>query len=269
MTPGDDSRPDPVLVVAADYPRAADAFTLAEELSPLPVWLKVGLELFTAEGPDLVRRLRAMNIPVFLDLKFHDIPNTVKGAVRSACGFGVSMLTIHLAGGEAMCRAAVEGRADALADARTGAQEQERRDAAFDVPARGMRGPLLMGVTVLTSEGSGLPLRERVVERALLAKACGLDGVVCSGLEADAVKEACGHGFLCLCPGIRFAEGQGNDDQARVCTPARAVMAGADFIVMGRPIIRDAFPARAARAALEDMHNGLAVSVRAAAGFFQ
>ena len=260
MMPGD-SRAAPVLVVAADYPRAADAVALAEALSPLPVWLKVGLELFTAEGPELVRRLGAMNIPVFLDLKFHDIPNTVKGAVRSACGLGVSMLTLHLAGGEAMCRAAVEGRADAMAGARRHARADAPFDAPFDAAARGMRGPLLMGVTVLTSEGSGQPMRERVVERALLARACGLDGVVCSGLEADAVKEACGPGFLCLCPGIRFAGGEGNDDQARVCSPARAVGAGADFIVMGRPIIRDDSPARAARAALEDMHGGLTASV--------
>lgn len=115
-----------------------------------------------------------------------------------------------------------------------------------------------MGVTVLTSEGAGSAvMRERVLERALMARECGLDGVVCSGLEAEAVKEVCGRDFLCLCPGIRFAGTEGGDDQARVCTPAQAVSAGADFIVMGRPIIKTSAPAEAAKAALEEVRRSL------------
>jgi len=225
------------LIVAVDYQSAPQALDLAETLSGLPVWLKVGLELFTAEGPPLLKRLGAMGFALFLDLKFHDIPNTVQGAVRSASALGVRMLTVHTAGGAAMCRAAVGGRAAIYG-------------------SKG--GPLLMGVTVLTSEGAGSAvMRERVLERALMARECGLDGVVCSGLEAEAVKEVCGRDFLCLCPGIRFAGTEGGDDQARVCTPAQAVRAGADFIVMGRPIIKASAPAEAAKAALEEVRRSL------------
>lgn len=241
MTANGAKRRAPVLVVAADYPLAAQALTLAEQLSGLPVWLKVGLELFTAEGPALLRRLEIMDVAVFLDLKFHDIPNTVRGGVRSASMLGARMLTLHLAGGKAMCRAALAGRAEAA--------------------CRGGDLPLLMGVTVLTSEGADpAAMRGRVLEHALLAKDCGLDGVVCSGREAEAVKQACGQDFLCVCPGIRFAGTEDAHDQARVCTPAQAVRAGADFIVMGRPITGTGSPVRAARAALEDMRVGLSGS---------
>lgn len=234
----DSAATGPVLVVAADYPTAGEALHLARELQQLPVWLKIGLELFTAEGPPLVRRLAAHAPALFLDLKFHDIPNTVQGAVRSACALGVRMLTLHTGGGEAMCRAAVAGREQGMALAENAA----------------MPAPLLMGVTVLTSEsGDAGVLRERVVRRALLARESGLDGVVCSGLEAAAVKETCGPEFLCLCPGIRFADAAGRDDQSRVTTPAMAVRAGADFLVMGRPVTRAGDPAGAARAALTQM----------------
>lgn len=239
MTSGGAGKSMPVLVVAADYPSSAQALDLAGQLAGLPVWLKVGLELFTAEGPDLLRRLEALNFALFLDLKFHDIPNTVQGAVRSAAMLGARMLTVHLAGGEAMCRAAVQGRAQAVAN--------------------GGKGPLLMGITVLTSEGGmdAASVQEQVLRRAVMARSCGLDGIVCSGLEAAAVKKRCGRDFLCLCPGIRFVGTQGADDQARVCSPAQAARAGADFIVMGRPITQADSPADAARAALADMREGL------------
>lgn len=238
MTSEPANKSAPMLVVAADYPCADAALALALQLAGLPVWLKVGMELFTAEGPAVLKGLTVMGFPVFLDLKFHDIPNTVRGAVRSASTLGARMLTVHLAGGEVMCRAAVAGREEAL--------------------RRGEAGPLLMGVTVLTSEGADPEaLRATVLERALMARDCGLDGVVCSGLEARAVKEVCGKNFLCLCPGIRFDGARGADDQARVCTPAQAVQAGADFIVMGRPVTRAQSPALAARAAIEDMRKGL------------
>lgn len=223
------------LAVALDFPDAGKALAAAERFSGLPVWLKVGLELYTAEGPHLIKTLRGMEFSVFLDLKFHDIPNTVRGAVRSATALGVQMCTLHACGGESMCRAAVEGRNEAAGKG---------------------RGPLLMGITVLTSEsGDAAALSALVVERALLAKQSGLDGVVCSGHEAAAVKRACGKDFLCLCPGIRFAgAGQAErGDQARVSTPADAVAAGADFLVMGRPLTQAADPAQAAREALAQM----------------
>lgn len=228
----------PSLVIAVDVPTGAAALELAGAVASLPVWLKVGLELFTAEGPTLVRALMGDGFPVFLDLKFHDIPNTVQGAVRSASHLGVSMVTIHSAGGEAMCRAAVAGRDEAV---RAGAQS-----------------PLLMGVTVLTSDGGDPETVSRLVlERAAAARRWGLDGVVCSGREAAAVKQLCGKDFLCLCPGIRFADaGRGVDDQARVCTPEQAVAAGADFLVVGRPVTRSGDPGAAAEKALAAMRVG-------------
>jgi orotidine-5'-phosphate decarboxylase len=231
----------PVLVVAADCSSAAAAFSLADKLAGLPVWIKVGLELFTAEGPLLVRRLAAYPFALFLDLKFHDIPNTVQGAVRSACTPGVRMLSLHIGGGEDMCRAAVAGR-DQAADF--------RGDASLPVP-------LLMGVTVLTSQGGDAGVvRGQVVQFALVAKKSGLDGVVCSGLEAEAVKRACGPSFLCLCPGIRFSGGA-FDDQSRICSPGAAVRAGADFLVMGRPITQADDPAGAVWAAVTQMRANL------------
>lgn len=224
------------LVVAADLPDADAALTLAADLSGLPLWLKIGLELFCAAGPDVVRAVNGRGFAVFLDLKYHDIPNTVRGAVRSACGLGARMLSLHVSGGEAMCRAAVAGRDESA--------------------AKGAPFPLLMGITVLTSQGGDeAALRGQVVERALEARAWGLDGVVCSGHEAAAVKAACGQDFLCLCPGIRFAGHAGGDDQARVCTPGRAVAEGADFVVMGRPVLQAASPRSAALDALEQMRG--------------
>lgn len=219
------------LVVALDFPSVADALDLARNLNGLPLWFKVGLELFTAGGPGVVDTLRDMNFSVFLDLKFHDIPNTVQSATRTAAALGVNMTTLHVDGGEAMVRAAVEGKREAM--------------------EAGHKGPLLMGITVLTStaeKGSG-EIRDLVVQRAMQAKEWGLDGVVCSGQEAAAVKAACGKDFLCLCPGIRFSGGAVGD-QARVTTPEQAVKDGADFLVMGRPITRDVQPRNAAERAL-------------------
>ena len=235
----------PILAVALDVPLSEQALALAETLRGLPVWLKVGLELFTAEGPTLARRLVERRFPLFLDLKFHDIPNTVQGATRSATLLGARMTTLHICGGEAMCRAAVAGREEGL---------ELRRKKAFQDRRLPESGPLLMGITVLTSDaGREEDLRATVVERALTAKSWGLDGVVCSGREAAAVKAACGGNFLCLCPGIRFDGFAGGDDQARICTPAQAVRAGADFLVMGRPVIGAANPAESAAAALKEM----------------
>ncbi len=232
---------EPALVIALDVPDARRALTLAETFAVLPVWMKVGLELFTAEGPSLVHGLLQRKLPVFLDLKFHDIPNTVRGATRSATGLGVHMLTLHLAGGGAMAEAALLGRREA-AEAGGGS-------------SRTGSGPALLGITLLTSDPvDEVVAQDMVVQRALLAKSYGLDGVVCSGREAAAVKAACGAEFLCLCPGIRFAGG-GDDDQARVCTPGEAVRAGADFLVMGRPVLQASNPAGAAEQALDEMRT--------------
>lgn len=231
------------LTAALDFPEASQAIAMADKLAPLGLWVKLGLELFTAEGPALVRTIRDKNLPVFLDLKFHDIPNTVKGAVRSVTLLGAEMCTVHSSGGEDMCRAAVLGRQEGL-------ELQEQKGLAA------CRGPLLMAVTVLTSQGGDAKeIAAQVVDRALMAQRSGLDGVVCSGREASAVKAACGKDFLCLCPGIRFAGADGDDDQARVCTPAQAVAAGADFLVMGRPITRADDPVMAARRALAEMEK--------------
>ena len=233
------------LVVALDFPSVPQALALAESLKELPLWFKVGLELFTAGGPDVVTALLQKDFSVFLDLKFHDIPNTVQSVTRTAAALGVHMTTLHLEGGEAMCRAAVEGRREALSGKNGGGKS---------ACGRAAEGPLLMGVTVLTStaeKGSG-EIRGLVVERALKAQAWGLDGVVCSGQEAAAVKKACGKDFLCLCPGIRF-RGEAVGDQARVTTPEEAVRDGANFLVMGRPITRDASPRAAAVRALESI----------------
>ncbi|MDR2075846.1 MAG: orotidine-5'-phosphate decarboxylase [Desulfovibrio sp.] len=222
----------PCLIIALDVPSSVQALALAQALAGLPLWLKVGLELFTAEGPDLVRVLLKRSFPLFLDLKFHDIPPTVRGAVRAAARLGAHMLTLHLEGGEAMAAAALEGRGEARAGE-----------------------PPIMGVTVLTSlrETENGLLEDLVLQRALEAKRWGLDGIVCSGREVSSVRKACGPDFLCLCPGIRFEGEPAGADQARVVSPAEAVAAGADFLVMGRPVTRSANPAAAARRALNDM----------------
>lgn len=229
----------PQLVVALDLPDAAAALDLAA-LLPAECWAKVGLELFTAAGPGVVRDLAAAGRKVFLDLKFLDIPNTVRGAVLSAARTGAAMTDAHLLGGARMLAAALEGREQAAAE--------------------GCPRPLLLGVTVLTSMGPGdLPLpgagdlSALVLELARLARSEGLDGVVCSAHEAAAIKAACGPGFLCLTPGIRPEAAA--DDQRRTMTPAEAVAAGADFLVVGRPVTRAARPGDAARAILEQMRG--------------
>lgn len=226
------------LVLALDFQTAGEALALAEKLRGVVPWMKVGLELFTAEGPRVISALKDMNFKVFLDLKFHDIPNTVKGAAKSAALLGADLTTIHHAGGERMAKAALEGVAEA------------------GYPA------LVFAISILTSsspEEAGFSSAEEVTAavaaKAAQAKAWGLPGLVCSGHEAAAVKAAAGRDFLCLCPGIRLDDGAA-DDQRRVMTPAMAVRAGADFLVMGRPIARAADPRATALAALENMAEG-------------
>lgn len=228
------------LVVALDYKDADSALSMARSLKDTGAWMKVGLELFTAEGPRVVSGLKDMDCKVFLDLKFFDIPNTVKGAVRSAVRLGADMVNIHALGGERMARAAMEGCAEGAGDGRE---------------------PLVLAVTMLTSMAAGdLPVEgapepsEMALDLAVKAEQYGLSGVVCSGLEVERIKAACGPGFVCLTPGIRPADSAA-DDQRRVVTPARAVQSGSDFLVVGRPITTAASPRDAAMAILGDMEQ--------------
>jgi orotidine-5'-phosphate decarboxylase len=213
------------LIVALDYPLASAALDIAQRLSPDLCRLKVGNELFTNSGPALVEKLQHMGFEVFLDLKFHDIPNTVAGAVRAAAELGVWMVNVHACGGRRMMAAA----ADAIAA----------------YPQR----PLLIGVTVLTSMsdedllelGYNESSQERVLRLADLAEDSGLDGVVCSALEAPALRQARGLEFCLVTPGIRLA-GDDAADQRRVVTPADALAMGSDYLVIGRSITTAADP---------------------------
>ncbi|ADU63317.1 MAG: orotidine-5'-phosphate decarboxylase [Pseudodesulfovibrio sp.] len=237
------------LVVALDYPDGASALTMARSLRGAVPWVKVGLELFTAEGPAVVTGLKDLGFRVFLDMKFFDIPNTVRGATRSAARLGVDMVNIHALGGERMARAALEGCAEGCAE---GFAKGTRAD---------QEPPLLLAVTMLTSMAAGdLPLEcapppsEMVLDLAVKAKQYGVNGVVCSGLEVEAVKKACGGRFICLTPGIRPASA-GGDDQRRVVTPAQAVRSGSDYLVVGRPITGAASPADAALVIVEEIRS--------------
>ena len=231
------------LFIALDVPNRGAAEELAVQLAPLGVGLKVGLELFSAEGPWLVRRLAAQ-APVFLDLKYHDIPATVARATAAATQLGVAMLNLHIAGGEAMVRAALVARDEAAA-------------------AAGLAAPRLIGVTVLTSlDGADLAAvwgalapRDAGAEALRLARRAqdwGLDGVVASAQEAAAIRAACGPDFLIVTPGIRPA-GSAAGDQKRVLGPAAALAAGASHLVVGRPVTAAADPAAACRALLAAM----------------
>jgi orotidine-5'-phosphate decarboxylase len=220
-------KPRVPIIVALDYSTAADALAIARSLAGSGCAVKVGKELFTAAGPSILGSLNELELPVFLDLKFHDIPNTVAGACRAAAGLGVWMLNVHASGGRDMLVAA--------------------REALEAASAR----PLLIAVTVLTSldrprlaeVGLDVEPATQVARLAKLTHECGLDGVVCSPREIAVVKRA-GRDFLAVTPGVRPA-GSAEDDQQRVATPADAIAAGADYLVIGRPITRAASPAMA------------------------
>jgi orotidine-5'-phosphate decarboxylase len=223
------------LVLALDVPERGKALSLARELADIAPWCKVGMELFTLAGPALLRELKREGCKIFLDLKFYDIPHTVGRAVRAAASVGADLLTLHCQGGERMCKAA--------------------REALADMATR----PLLFGVTALTSFTHGeMPGIDAVPSDFALflakqATGWGLDGVVCSGLEVGLVKRNC-PGLLCLCPGIRPV-GAAAGDQGRVATPGGAVRDGADFLVVGRPIVRAASPRKAMRQILQEMEQ--------------
>lgn len=219
------------IIVALDYPCASDALALMEKLSPADCRLKIGKELFTAEGPAIVRAVQDRGFELFLDLKFHDIPNTVAAAVATAADLGVWMVNVHASGGRRMMTAAAEKL------------------------QQGGYKTKLIAVTVLTSmEQSDLaeigldidPLTQ-VQRLAKLAAASGLDGVVCSAQEAKILRETMGKDFLLVTPGIRPADSAAGD-QRRVMTPEQAKAAGVSYMVIGRPITQAADPAAALRA---------------------
>lgn len=217
----------PVLI-ALDYASEAAALALAEQLSPELCRLKVGKELFTRSGPQLVEKLQGMGYEIFLDLKFHDIPNTVAGAVRAAADLGVWMVNVHASGGRRMM------------------------EAAADVLQSYSQPPLLIAVTVLTSMseadlqelGYSESPAQRVQRLAALADDSGMDGVVCSALEAPQLRAERREGFCLVTPGIRLA-GDSAGDQRRVVTPAEALAKGSDYLVIGRSVTAAAKPLKA------------------------
>ena len=234
------------LIVALDLPSAEAGLRMAEQLRGRVGMFKVGLENFTAEGPVLARFLVAIGEKVFLDLKLHDIPNTVRAAARQAAQLGVQMFNVHASGGRKMMEAALAGAQEGSAG----------RSAASR--------PLVLAVTVLTSlAGEDLTelgisgsAEEAVVRLARLAQQVGLDGVVASPREVAALRQALGPGFTIVTPGIRPASAAA-DDQARIATPGSAIRAGADYLVVGRPITEAPGPAAAADAIVAEMENAL------------
>jgi orotidine-5'-phosphate decarboxylase len=213
------------LIVALDFDNHHEAISLVDQLERSYCVLKVGSELFTLLGPDFVRELVRRGFKVFLDLKFHDIPNTVARACKVAAELGVWMLNVHASGGYAMMQAARQALAS------------------YKVP------PLLIAVTVLTSMseqdlidiGIDASLDSHVVSLAQLSQRAGLDGVVCSAQEASVIKKHCGPDFITVTPGIRLPTDSA-DDQSRIITPVDAIKAGSDYLVIGRPITRAADP---------------------------
>lgn len=218
------------VIIALDFPNSNEVFDFLGLFRDEKPFVKIGMELFYAEGPEIVRQVKRLGHGVFLDLKLHDIPNTVKRAMRSLSGLDVDITNVHAAGTIEMMRAALEGltrpdgtRAKLLAVTQlTSTSERQMRD------------------ELLISAG----MEETVTHYAKNAQAAGLDGVVCSPLEAALVKRACGPDFLTVTPGVRFA-GSAADDQARVMTPEKARLGGSDRIVVGRPIIAAADPVEA------------------------
>lgn len=229
------------IMVALDYANAASAEGLLKQLEGIPCYVKVGMQLFYAAGPDFVASLKDRGYKVFLDVKMHDIPNTVKGGAESVTRLGVDVFNVHAAGGKDMMAAALEGVDKGL--------------------AAGAARPIVIGVTQLTStsqavlnEEIGLTgtVEQAVIRYARLAHAAGLQGVVASPLEVTAIKAACGDGFVTVTPGIRPA-GADVGDQSRIMTPGEAFAQGTDYVVIGRPITGAADP----RAALESIIDSI------------
>lgn len=232
--------PKDCLAVALDVPDAPAALELVGRLEGACRWLKVGMELYYAAGNSLVEELRGRGYSIFLDLKLHDIPNTVAGAVRSATRAGAELLTVHGCGGGAMLLAAAEA-------------------------AQAPGAPRLIAVTVLTSMdavelasvGVAASPAEQALRLARLAKASGMDGMVCSAEEVGALREEAGKDAILVVPGIR-PSGASVDDQRRVASPADAIRRGASLLVVGRPITKAPAPAAAAQAVLDEIQAALA-----------
>jgi orotidine-5'-phosphate decarboxylase len=244
-----DAHPRSSLIVALDFDSLKTALKFAQQVADLVGMFKIGSQLFTAAGPAAVKEISALGPGIFLDLKFHDIPNTVAGAVLSAAAMtGVQLVNVHALGGSAMLHAAAQA-------------------VSAGVPM-GADRPRLIAVTVLTSMdakairevGIGGPPKTRVVKLAKLAKSAGVDGVVASVQEARAIRKACGRDFLIVTPGVRPAtkadsSAQKSDDQARTATPTEAIKAGADFLVVGRPITAAQDPRSAAQAIVDEISS--------------
>lgn len=218
------------VIIALDFSSKDEVYGFLDKFKDKKPFVKIGMELFYSEGPEIVREIKRRGHKIFLDLKLHDIPNTVKSAMRVLSGLNVDICNLHAAGGSEMMKAAVEGltRAD------------------------GSR-PLLIAVTQLTSTDARMlkdelliseDMEKTIMSYALNAKTSGLDGVVCSPLEADKVHSVCGKEFITVTPGVRFADGE-KGDQKRVTTPAEARKIGSDYIVVGRPITRAENPVQA------------------------
>jgi orotidine-5'-phosphate decarboxylase len=240
-----DAHPRSSLIVALDFDSLASAVKFAKQVADLVGMFKIGSQLFTSVGPEAVREISQLGAGVFLDLKFHDIPNTVAGAVLAAAAMpGVQLVNVHALGGTSMLRAAAQA-------------------VSAGVPMGADRARLL-AVTVLTSMdhkairevGIGGPPKSRVLKLARLAEQAGVDGVVASVEEAKAIRLACGRDFLIVTPGVRPND-KGliakTDDQSRTATPREAIKAGADFLVVGRPILAAADPRAAAQAIVDEI----------------
>ena len=225
------------VIIACDFSSAKDTFDFIDKFTDEKPFVKIGMELFSAEGPSIVREIKKRGHKIFLDLKLHDIPNTVKKAMSVLSNLDVDMTNLHAAGTVEMMKAAVEGL----------------------TKADGTR-PILIAVTQLTSTSEermqnelliNASINDTIVKYAENAKLAGLDGVVCSPLEAGMVKEACGTAFMTVTPGVRFADGEVGD-QVRVTTPAKAKEIGSDYIVVGRPITQAADPVAAYRRCVKE-----------------
>jgi orotidine-5'-phosphate decarboxylase len=240
-----DAHPRSSLIVALDFDSLSSAVKFAKHVADLVGMFKIGGQLFTAAGPEAVREVAALGPGVFLDLKFHDIPNTVAGAILSCAAMpGVQLVNVHALGGKAMLHAAAQ--------------------AIGAVQPMGADRPRLLAVTILTSMneatmrevGIGGAARNRVVKLAQLAKDAGADGVVASVREARAIRKACGRDFLIVTPGVRPSNDEAplkDDDQARTATPTEAIRAGADFLVVGRPILAAGDPRAAIQAIVDEI----------------
>lgn len=240
-----DAHPRSSLIVALDFDSLSSALKFAKQVADLVGLFKIGSQLFTAAGPTTVKEISALGPGIFLDLKFHDIPNTVAGAVLSSAAMsGVQLVNIHALGGSTMMKAAAQA-------------------ISAGVPL-GMDRPRLLAVTILTSMDqkamretgiSGAP-KTSVLKLARLAKNSGVDGVVASVQEAKAIRKVCGRDFLIVTPGVRPKEKSSNerkDDQARTATPTEAIRAGADYVVVGRPILAAEDPRAAAQAIVDEI----------------